>query len=129
MQSGAGFKEALAKRFTAKLHPDLVSFRSVLILATEHGGAVVPCLRRLLYLTRSRQNYRQRVLTAIAAQKLSAIGITFSLSAIVLLQVLSNPKSIILLWSFPLGRLLALVAFLFMLLGAFLLFSLTREKV
>jgi Flp pilus assembly protein TadB len=78
--------------FARNSYPDLQLFRSTILLALEQGASLVPCLIRLRKFTNERQVVRRRLQSAVAAQKISAIGIVFALLSIVGFQVLSDPS-------------------------------------
>lgn len=84
-------------------HPDIPLFRAAFILSRKEGSSLSECLQRLARVTRQRQSFRRKVRSAVAMQKLSAIGIGMCTVAIGGIQMVSNPAAIQAAWNHPVG--------------------------
>ena len=97
-------EDVLMTKFGSTIdHPDLRLFRMAFVLARREGSSLVGCLRRLVKVTRQRQSFRRKVRSAVAMQKLSAIGISGCAVVIGSIQFLSNPEGMEKVLSHPLG--------------------------
>ncbi|MCB0337952.1 MAG: type II secretion system F family protein [Bdellovibrionales bacterium] len=97
-------EERAIKEFAISIeHPDLNLFRAAMILARREGSSLSQCLQRLARVTRQRQSFRRKVKTAVAVQKLSAIGIAVCVVVIGLIQYSANPDSVQKAFAHPTG--------------------------
>ncbi|MCB0333146.1 MAG: type II secretion system F family protein [Bdellovibrionales bacterium] len=113
LERGKSEEEAI-RAFAADIaHPDLRLFRTAFILARKEGSSLAECLQRLARVTRQRQSFRRKILSAVAMQKLSAFGIGGCAIVISIIQVSGNPQAIQTALAHPMGsKMLAVGAFL-----------------
>jgi Flp pilus assembly protein TadB len=109
IERGDSEEDALASFGRSIAHPDIPLFRTAFILSRRQGASLGECMHRLARVTRQRQSFRRKVRSAVAMQKLSAVGIGGCAIVIGIIQMISNPTSISAAWHDPVGqRLLAL---------------------
>lgn len=101
--------EAVRKFRQTINHPDVQLFRTAFILARKEGSSLSECLQRLARVTQQRQSFRRKVRSAVAMQKLSAIGIGLCTVAIGGIQFVTNPDALSTAWNHPVGSKLLLV--------------------
>ncbi|MCB0337670.1 MAG: type II secretion system F family protein, partial [Bdellovibrionales bacterium] len=100
-----GLREELAvSEFARSIrHPDLALFKTAFILARKEGSSLGVCLQRLARVTRQRQSFRRKVKSAVAMQRLSALGIGACAVAIGIMQFTANPDAMMKTLQHPLG--------------------------
>lgn len=103
INSGSSEQESILNFASSIKHPDLPLFRTALSLAREEGSSLGDCLQRLARVTRARQSFRRKIKSAIAMQKLSAIGIAGCTLVISAIQISTNPEAIKLALAHPVG--------------------------
>jgi Flp pilus assembly protein TadB len=103
VESGMQEEEAVRRFGSSIAHPDLRLFITAFILARREGSSLSECLQRLARVTRQRQSFRRKIRSAVAMQKLSAIGIGASAVVIGIIQVSSNPEGLKLALAHPIG--------------------------
>ncbi|RMG40649.1 MAG: hypothetical protein D6719_10315 [Candidatus Dadabacteria bacterium] len=97
-------EEEVVRQFAASIsHPDISLFRSAFILSRKEGSSLSVCLHRLARVTRQRQSFRRKIRSAVAMQKLSAIGIALCTLIITAIQGLTNPDAILTALKHPVG--------------------------
>lgn len=84
-------------------HPDVALLRAALSLSKSQGSSLAPTLVRLARITRLRQSFRRKIRSALAMQRLSAIGISLCAFFVMAIQASSNYHALIDAWSDPLG--------------------------
>jgi len=129
IEKGANTETALRSFARSIDHPDVQLFRTAFILSRREGASLATCLQRLARVTRQRQSFRRKVRSAVAMQKLSALGIAACTVVIGCIQWSANPKAIDLALTHALGgKLLACGAGL-ILFGLCWMFSLARKRI
>ncbi len=91
-----GFAQSVA-------HPDIDLFRSALILARKEGSSLGECLQRLAKVTRQRQSFRRKISSAVAMQKMSAMGVAACVILIGAIQFSSNKEGVLMALRDPVG--------------------------
>ncbi len=114
--------------FARDSYPDLQLFRSTILLALEQGASLVPCLIRLRKFTNERQAVRRRLQSAVAAQKISAVGIVCTLLSIVGFQILSDQSVWGLLSQSLIGQMILLLSSGLVCVGVLGLFLVCRVR-
>lgn len=103
LERGKSEEEAI-REFAADIaHPDLRLFRTAFVLARKEGSSLAECLQRLARVTRQRQSFRRKILSAVAMQKLSAFGIGGCAIVICIIQATGNPEAIQTAMEHPMG--------------------------
>lgn len=129
LESGAAEEDAIRGFARSILHPDIDLFRTGFILARKEGSSLGECLERLARVTRARQTFRRKVKSAVAMQKLSAVGVGGCALLVLVIQYVSNPESFNKTFESAAGRgFLGLGAF-FVLGGIFWMFRIARGRV
>lgn len=129
IESGMAEEDAI-RRFGGTIsHPDLPLFITAFILARREGSSLSECLQRLARVTRQRQSFRRKTRAAVAMQKLSAIGIGLSATAIGVIQVLSNPQGLALATAHPVGSKILLCGVVLIICGIVWMMRLASPKV
>ena len=75
-------------------HPDVRLFRTAFVLARREGSSLSEALQRLTKVTRQRQSFRRKIRSAVALQKMSAIGIGMCAVLIGGIHATANPELI-----------------------------------
>lgn len=125
---GEAEEVAIASFAVAVKHPDVQLFRGAFILARKEGSSLSECLQRLAKVTRQRQSFRRRIKSAVAMQKMSALGIAACTIAIAIIQALTNPKAFVVAWQHEIGFKLLLVGLSLVLIGVAWMLSMSRSK-
>lgn len=110
-------------------HPDLPLFRCAFILSRRQGASISECLKRLARVTRQRQSFRRKIKSAVAMQKLSAIGIGFCAIVIAGIQFFSNPDAVESALAHPMGSMVLSCGGSLIVFGMIWMFQITRPKV
>ncbi|RMD87938.1 MAG: hypothetical protein D6808_00595 [Candidatus Dadabacteria bacterium] len=84
-------------------HPDIQLFRGAMVLARKEGSSLSECLQRLARVTRQRQSFVRKIRSAVAMQKLAALGIAGCTVIIGLIQFFANPEGVKYAISHPVG--------------------------
>jgi Flp pilus assembly protein TadB len=103
IESGMQEEEAVRRFGSTIAHPDLRLFTTAFIMARREGSSLSDCLQRLARVTRQRQSFRRKIRSAVAMQKLSAIGIGASACVIGIIQMASNAEGLKLAIDHPIG--------------------------
>ena len=103
IQRGVGEQEAIRNFASSIDHPDIKLFRTVFLLARKEGSSLGDCLQRLARVTRQRQSFRRKIRSAIAMQKMSALGIGGCTLVIGFIQFSTNTKAFMQAFSHPVG--------------------------
>jgi Flp pilus assembly protein TadB len=103
VESGMQEEEAVRRFGGTIAHPDLRLFTTAFIMARREGSSLSDCLQRLARVTRQRQSFRRKIRSAVAMQKLSAIGIGASACVIGIIQIASNAEGLKLAINHPIG--------------------------
>jgi Flp pilus assembly protein TadB len=94
IDAGCG-EEAAFGRFAEDIrHPDIGLFSTAMVLARREGSSLGGCLERLAKVTRHRQSFRRKTRSAVAMQRLSAVGLAGIAVLIVGMQFIGNPESL-----------------------------------
>ena len=128
LETDSSVEEVLLQFGRTIHHPDLPLFRSALLLSIREGGTLSTCLYRLARVTRQRQSFRRRVRSAIALQKISALGILFCAGTLVAIQLATNYAAFAAAYDHPVGKNIIRAGFSLMFTGAIWLMYMTREK-
>lgn len=110
-------------------HPDIQLFRTAFILARKEGAGLAECLQRLARVTRQRQSFRRKVKSAVAMQKLSALGIAGCAIGIGLVQFVANPKAVHEALAHPFGFKLLVIGLTLIIIGVIWMMRLTRSRI
>lgn len=94
IERGLSEDDVIARFAVTIQHPDVDLFRTAFLLARKEGASLAEALQRLVRVTRARQSFRRKIRTALAMQKLSAIGIGGCAAAIGLIQFATNPQAL-----------------------------------
>lgn len=129
LDSGAAEDEAVNQFGSSIRHPDLDLFRAAFLLSRREGSSLAQSLQRLARVSRQRQSFRRKIRTAVALQKLSALGIGGCTILIAVIQFINNPDSMRLAFSLPIGQQLLGSALFLILCGNFWIFRLARAEV
>jgi Flp pilus assembly protein TadB len=129
IESGMPEEDAVRRFGGTIAHPDLPLFITAFILARREGSSLSECLQRLARVTRQRQSFRRKTRAAVAMQKLSAIGIGLSATAIGVIQVLSNPQGLALATAHPIGSKILLCGVALIVCGIVWMMRLATPKV
>lgn len=125
-----GVEEEVLRSFASSIdHPDIGLFRAAFVLARKEGASLGECLQRLARVTRQRQSFRRKVKTAVAMQKLSAIGIAACTVVIGLIQWMGNPQAVLSAFHHPAGFRLLMCGLLLVVLGLAWMLSLARARI
>lgn len=129
LESGQSEEDSIRGFASSIVHPDIDLFRTGFILARKEGSSLGECLERLARVTRARQTFRRKIKSAVAMQKLSAVGVGGCALLVLAIQFVSNPESFSKTLANPSGR-------IFLALGAFLvvggitwMFRMTKGRV
>ncbi len=109
-------------------HPDLKLFKSTFILARKEGSSLGASLQRLAKVTRQRQSFRRKIKSALAMQRLSAVGIAGCAIIIGLIQVAGNADLISDALKHPVGFWALTGGVSLMLLGLGWMFYMSRRR-
>ena len=111
MEEGRSEEEVIMNFASEVNHPDLSLFKQAYLLSRKHGSSLSSCLQRIARVVRSRQSFRRKVRSAVALQKLSALGIFFAVIAMLVIQTVAAKETLIAAWQDELGfKLLVLAA-------------------
>lgn len=110
-------------------HPDVQLFRSAFLLARREGSSLGECLHRLAKVTRQRQSFRRKIRSAVAMQKLSAVGIGACAVFIGFFQSVTNPAGLALALEHPIGRSALIGGLGLMLAGLVWMFRLVKARI
>ena len=111
MEEGLSEEEVINNFANQVNHPDLSLFKQAYLLSRTQGSSLSSCLQRIARVVRSRQSFRRKVRSAVALQKLSALGIFFAVIAMLVIQVVAARETFIAAWQDDLGfKLLVLAA-------------------
>ncbi len=127
----AGSAEEAAVRNFAKTisHPDIDLFRTGFILARKEGSSLGECLERLARVTRARQTFRRKIRSAVAMQKLSAIGVGGCALLVVGIQFVSNPETFSKILADQYGRVFLAIGVCLVIGGIVWMFRMARGRV
>ncbi|HMO01611.1 MAG TPA: type II secretion system F family protein [Oligoflexia bacterium] len=95
IEAGATSEQALAGFASDIDHPDVPSFITALVLGTVEGAPVADSLNRLLRVTRQRESFRRKTRSALASQRLSAIGASVAVALMATFQFFTNKEGVI----------------------------------
>jgi tight adherence protein B len=126
---GDSEEKAIQAFGTHVAHPDIKLFTTALFLSRKEGASIGESLHRLSRVTRQRQSFRRKIKTALAMQKLSALGISLSAIALTLIQVGTNPAAVTTALSHPIGSKALLGGCFFMAMGLLWMARMARAKV
>lgn len=129
IDSGATEERAIQEFASSLPHPDLPLFRSAFMLARKEGSSLAETLQRLARVTRQRQSFRRKIRSAIAMQKLSAIGISLCAIVIGLIQGVTNPDAFRAAWQNPIGSRALIAGLALVTLGLGWMLSLARSRI
>ena len=128
IERGAG-EEDVIRGFAASIaHPDLDLFRTAFILSRKQGSSLSPCLQRLVKVTRQRQSFRRKTASAVALQKISALGIAGCALATGAMQYGTNPAAFHQTLAHPLGSRALLLGAFCMVSGLCWMLYMTRRR-
>jgi Flp pilus assembly protein TadB len=123
-------EEAAFGRFAEDIrHPDIGLFSTAMVLARREGSSLGGCLERLAKVTRHRQSFRRKARSAVAMQRLSALGLAGIAVLIVGMQFIGNPDSLHSALSTEFGRRALLIGALAIGGGIIWMLRLARTKV
>jgi len=128
IERGLTEDEVIARFASSVNHPDLDLFRTAFLLARKEGASLGDSLQRLVRVTRNRQSFRRKIRTALATQKLSAIGIAGCAVAIGFLQFVSNHQALSLALNHPVAVKILIFGAALILFGLGWMLQLSREK-
>lgn len=103
ISTGMQEEEAILSFASSISQPDIQLFRQAFILARKEGSSLAGCLQRLARVTRQRQSFRRKIRSAVALQKLSAIGIALCTVVIALIQWSGNSSALVEAINHPVG--------------------------
>lgn len=129
LESGRSEEEVLRQFASTVAHPDLELFRTAFILSRKQGSSLAPCLHRLAKVTRRRQSFRRKMASAVAMQRLSAIGIAACASAMGIMQYITNPTAFAQALRDSTGSKALLLGAVLMTSGLSWMFFLTRRRI
>lgn len=129
VESGMQEEDAVRRFGGTIAHPDLRLFTTAFILARREGSSLSECLQRLARVTRQRQSFRRKIRSAVAMQKLSAIGIGASAVVIGLIQAASNPEGLRLAMQHPIGSKMLGAGILLIVIGIGWMMRMARPRV
>jgi tight adherence protein B len=129
VESGMQEEEAIRSFGSSIAHPDVRLFTTAFILARREGSSLSECLQRLARVTRQRQSFRRKIRSAVAMQKLSAIGIGASAVVIGMTQSAANPEGLKLALSHPIGSKVLLAGVSLIVVGIAWMFRMARARV
>jgi tight adherence protein B len=122
-------EEESIRAFAASVpHPDLELFRAAFILARREGASLAEALQRLARVTRQRQSFRRKIRSAVAMQKLSAIGIALCTVVIGVMQACTNPAAFQLALAHPIGSKALIGGVCLVVIGLLWMLSLARSR-
>jgi tight adherence protein B len=128
VEGGYTEEDALASFGASISHPDIPLFRTAFILSRRQGASLGQCMHRLARVTRQRQSFRRKVRSAVAMQKLSALGIGGCAIVIGIIQMISNPTSIAAAWHDPMGQRFLTIGGGLILLGLVWMMNIARSR-
>lgn len=128
LQHGKTEEEVITEFASSIAHPDVHLFRAALILARSEGSSLGMCLERLTKITRQRQSFRRKSMSAVAMQKLSAYGISGCALIIASFQLLTNTDATIKAYQHPTGKVMIFTGVGLMLVGLLWMKRLCRLK-
>ena len=128
VERGYTEEDALASFGATIAHPDIPLFRTAFILSRRQGASLGQCMHRLARVTRQRQSFRRKVRSAVAMQKLSALGIGGCAIIIGVIQMISNPTSIATAWHDPMGQRFLTIGSGLILLGLVWMMNIARSR-
>ncbi|MCB0310338.1 MAG: type II secretion system F family protein [Bdellovibrionales bacterium] len=125
-----GSEAEVVRQFACSIdHPDLDLFRTAFILSRREGSSLAGCLQRLARVTRQRQSFRRKVKSALALQKLSALGIAACTVVIGIIQYASNPTAIQQTLAHPMGSKILVFGLVLVCGGVIWMFKLASDRV
>jgi tight adherence protein B len=99
------------------------------LLQRESGGNLSEIIDSLARLVRDRFKFRDKVKVLAAEGKISAIILVLLPFILILVIQLANPQYLDVLFQDPLGRKMALVASILMVIGVSVMYKMTKVKV
>ena len=129
VDAGAAEETAVLNFASSINHPDVQLFRTAFMLARKEGSSLANCLQRLARVTRQRQSFRRKIKSAVALQKLSAIGIAVCTGLIGLIQWTANSKAVMAALAHPIGFKILAGGFTSIGIGLIWMFTMTRSRV
>jgi tight adherence protein B len=129
IESGFPEEESIRNFASSIAHPDIDLFRTGFILARKEGSSLGECLERLARVTRARQTFRRKIKSAVAMQKLSAVGVGGCALLVLAIQFVSNPESFTKTLSHSAGRAFLALGALLVVGGIAWMFRMTRGRV
>lgn len=123
-------EENAVRRFGCDVsHPDVRLFQTAFLLARREGSSLAACLQRLVKVTRNRQSFRRKMRTAVAMQKLSAMGIAGCAILIVIIQVVTNVEGIRIAMGHPVGSRMLLGGACLMVIGLLWMMRMAKARI
>ena len=129
IEQGLSEEQSVARFALTVDHPDIKLFRTAFVLARKEGSSLGGCLQRLARVTRQRQSFRRKIRSALAMQKLSAVGIALCAVAIGCVQWVSNPKVMLDTLAHPIGFKVMLGGLALVSCGLGWMLNLTRQRI
>lgn len=128
LSNGCREEEAIAEFAKDIDYSDIRLFRTAYILARKSGASLSGALQRLVRVTRQRQSFRRKVRSAIAMQRLSAIGIGFCAVSIGTIQFVTTRHAVQEALRHPVGCRAYMLALVLMVSGLFWMGRLGRLR-
>jgi len=129
IERGVPEERAIAAFGATSGHPDVPLFRNAFLLARREGSSLGECLHRLAKVTRQRQSFRRKIRSAVAMQKLSAIGIAGCAVFIGVFQSITNPTGLAIALSSEVGRAALIGGAGLMMAGLVWMFQLVKARI
>ena len=128
--AGGERAEGALAAFAASIrHPDIELFRSAVYLNLKEGASLAGALDRLTKVIRQRQSFRRKARSAVAMQRLSALGITLAFVAILGVQAVTNSETMLKVLDHPIGLPVLVTGMVLLFTGVFWMLRLCRNRV
>lgn len=129
IERGVTEERAIAAFGATSGHPDVPLFRNAFLLARREGSSLGECLHRLAKVTRQRQSFRRKIRSAVAMQKLSALGIAGCAVFIGVFQSVTNPTGLSIALESDIGRAALTGGVVLMVSGLVWMFQLVKARI
>jgi tight adherence protein B len=126
---GLDFNDVLMNLYTRNQLRDLKFFITAILIQRETGGNLVEILEKIAYLIRERFKLVNQIKALTAEGRLSGLILILLPIVIGLMLWYLNPKYIGMLWTHPLGRMMAGLAIFFQFLGIISIRKIVNIKV
>jgi Flp pilus assembly protein TadB len=129
IEDGMSFEEAILLFGEKYNNSDCKLFQSAVKLSLSHGGSLGETLEKLAQVLRQRQAFKRKTRSALALQKMSALGMILAVIAVLLVQSLSQADALTKTLASPIGLKFIICGLALSAVGLLLLWKMLNQEV